>query len=78
MISTVAFSACVCVCVCVCKCVCWNDKKMREDRHNSCIMIVTSETFMIYVCILFVTGEDMFLLTERDVRLWGLNDGYKY
>lgn len=37
---------------------------MREDRHNSCIMTVTSEPFMIYLCILFVTGLEMFLLTH--------------
>lgn len=39
--------------LCVCLCVRQNDKKMREDRHNSCIMIVTSEPFdlfMLLVC----------------------------
>lgn len=56
-------------------CVCVDDKKMREDRHNSCIMFVTSEPFMIYLCILFVTGVEMFLLTERNVSLGGMQDG---
>lgn len=58
-------------------CVCPVDKKMREDRHNSCIMIVTSEAFMIYLCFLFVTDIDMFLLTKRDVWLEGMEYGCK-
>ena len=43
-----------------CVCVCQDDKKMRGDRHNSCIMIVTSEPFMIYLCILFGAALEMF------------------
>lgn len=46
-------------------------EKMREDRHNSCIMIVTSEPFMIYLCIVFVTRVEVILLTERNVWLGG-------
>lgn len=64
---------CVSVCVCVRPCVraCQDDKKMRGDRHNSCIMIVTSEPLMIYLCILFATVFEMFLLTEGIVSLGG-------
>lgn len=47
-------------------------KKMREDRHNSCIRIVTSEPFMIYLCVVFVTRLEVILLTERNVWLGGL------
>lgn len=35
-----------CTCVCVWVCSCQHDKEMRGDRHNSCIMIVTSEPYL--------------------------------
>lgn len=34
------------MCVCVRVFSCQHDKEMRGDRHNSCIMIVTSEPYL--------------------------------
>lgn len=68
--------ACVCVCARATERACQDDKKMREDRHNSCIMIVTSEPFMIYLCILFVTGVEAFVGAGRNVSLGELQDGW--
>lgn len=67
-------------CARVCVCSCQHDKEMRGDRHNSCIMIVTSEPYLsdfwfIYALIWCCVG-DVFLLTEICFA-WGNADGWK-
>lgn len=67
---------CVCARASASECACQDDKKMREDRHNSCIMIVTSEPFMIYLCILFVIGVETSVGEGRNVSLGETQDGW--